>query len=114
MQSSEVIEEFVTAAVQYGEATLEGNSRVVNKQHEILRKLYQELREGYSSFESEIHQLLSHDNSYVRLHAACCLIPVSPTEAKEALVKLSSERGTLGFDAKMTLKEWEKGTLKII
>lgn len=107
------IEEFIQSAVKSGEAQVQGNSKVVNKQNKVLTGYYGVFRENFSKYQSQLIQLLNHENSYVRLHTACCLIPVSPAEAKAVLAQLSSERSLLGFIAETTLKEWEKGTLKI-
>lgn len=109
----DAIQKFIEAAEKYGAAQLEGNSRLVNRQQEVLKKLYSILRESYSQHQSDIIQLLQNDSGYVRLKASVCLIPVAPEEAKQALIRLSTEeRGLLGFEAEMTLKEWEKGRLK--
>jgi hypothetical protein len=107
------VQKFIQAAVKSSEAQVQGNSKVVNKQHKILTGYYDVFRENFSKYQSQLTQLLNHENSYVRLHTACCLIPLSPTDAKATLEQLSSERNLLGFIAETTLKEWEKGTLKI-
>jgi hypothetical protein len=40
------------------------------------------------------------------------LIPILPERAKEVLQALAAGRGTIAFNAEMTLSEWEKGNLK--
>lgn len=57
--------------------------------------------------------LLSHDDGYVRLNAALCLIPLAPEGARAALIALSREPRTLGFVVEMTLEEWDAGRLTI-
>lgn len=108
------VEEFIEVATKRGKAQLEGNSRVVNKQMTRLRQLYPLLRQYcLTGGTNNVLRLLEHENKYVRLHAAFCLIPVAPEQSRQTYIALSTEPGLLGFEAEMTLKEWDKGNLKV-
>ena len=61
-----------------------------------------------------LSRLLNHLKASVRCWAATHLLPHKEELAKLALKKIVEvNSGWIGFDAKMVLQEWEKGTLKI-
>jgi hypothetical protein len=109
----ELVHQLVEAATTLGEAQIKGDAVTVNRQQDKLTRLYGELRTHYPEVETDLKALLGHANGYVRLHAACCLVPMAPLEAKAALSQISEERGLLGLTAELMLEEWEAGRLKI-
>lgn len=108
---NKLIEEYVEAAINYGESIEKGNSKEANKNatkmHEIRNKIKQ-----VENYHNWFIPLLNHENDYVKLYSAYLLLQVVPEKAEIVLVELSKKRKLLGFEAKMTLKEWRKGNLK--
>jgi hypothetical protein len=49
----------------------------------------------------------------VKAWAATHLLGVNESLAKKVLQQISTQSSLLGFDAQMTLSEWEKGNLKL-
>lgn len=112
MELEGIIKKYIDAAIKHGEETEKGNYRLVNKQYDILARCYNELKLSGEIGINELKKLLEHPNDYVRLWASAHIIVIDPIKAKIALLDLSKRPGYLGFDAKMTLSEWEKGNLK--
>lgn len=106
-----IIENYVKASIRYGEAQEEGDSKTVNKQSSIITKIITQLEQNSELGLELIENLLEHDNEYVRFHTAFSLISIFPIKAENVLLELSSKRGLVGFEAELTLKEWEKGNL---
>lgn len=52
--------------------------------------------------------LLYHPNDYVKFHAAFSLLHVNEQLAKTVLQSLSEKEGVIGFEAQMSLSEFEK------
>jgi hypothetical protein len=72
------------------------------------------LRQRADRGESILTELLAHPNGWVRLGAATHLLPLREDRACSVLEQLSSgPRGYLEFDAKMVLREWRAGRLKV-
>lgn len=107
-----LIEKYVKASIKYGEAQEEGDSKTVNKQSSIIRKIRAELKQDSEFGLEQLEPLLEHENDYVRLKTAFSLIPLFPVKAENVLIELSSKRGLIGFEAEMTFKEWQKGNLQ--
>jgi len=62
---------------------------------------------------NKLTRLLNSENENVRLWAATHLLPTNEFEAKKVLQELALKPGFNAFSAEMTLKEWEKGNLKL-
>lgn len=106
-----LVEKFVDASIKYGEAIEEGESKIANKQSSIIRKIRKQLFE--SSKLDILIPSLQHENDYVKLNAAASVIWILPNDAREVLEELQNRRGLLGFEAKMFLREWDKGNIEI-
>lgn len=106
-----LIDIYMKNAVIHGEGTLEGNYKKTNKAHDKLINAYKKIKEFDNKLNSLL-PLLSNENISVRSWSATHLLPHS-NEAKDILKKISKEDGLLAFDAKMVLKEWENGNLKL-
>ncbi|MDY5575934.1 MAG: hypothetical protein SPF70_00430 [Lachnospiraceae bacterium] len=48
---------------------------------------------------------------YVKYHASCALLHVKSDEAINVLTNLSDKKGILGFSSKMTIREFNKGSI---
>ena len=61
----------------------------------------------------ELRNLYSHENIAVRCNAAFAVLPFDTVDAEKILEELATQRGSLVYlEARMTLQEWRKGTLK--
>lgn len=105
MDVDKELEQFVLSSVNHGKATENGDHKEANKQYKKIHKSSAQLLSNLDVFV----KLLEHENSYVRLWAGSYLIHVegSARRAQSALEQLQGEKGFLGFDAQMVLKEWK-------
>jgi len=103
MDITQAVEQFIVSSIRHGESTEQGNYKVTNKEYKIIQKLSVILLSDIEVFS----KLLTHENPYVRLAAGSYLIRVEQVKdtAITELEKLQIERGFLGFNAKMVLKE---------
>ncbi len=111
MCAEKLIEKYIDAAIKYGLAQEDGNSKRVNQSAAIIRKIRKELKENNVSYELYFEELLQHDNDYVKLKVSYDLLPILTEKAVETLVELSKKRGLIAFEAEMVLAEWKKGNL---
>jgi len=111
-----LVQRFVEASIKLEKATLAGDSKRINQESLEIMAIMKELRSIGKDAMDKLLPLLSHENNYVRCNSACCMIPVYPEKARETLTEISQlkglKAGMIGFNAKMTLKEWDKGNLK--
>lgn len=103
-----IIEKYVKASIKYGEAQREGDSKTVNRQAAIVRKIREQLKQNSVYGIEKLEPLLEHENDYVKLKTAFSLLPLLPNKAEKVLQELTSKEGLLGLEAEMTLQEWKK------
>jgi hypothetical protein len=109
MDISNIVRRYVAAAIAHGEATL-NDYRTANEQYDEMEKALHELDDlGRRDL---LLDLLEYDNAFVRCSAAADTLRIDEERATSVLVDLSKERGIVGFDAEMILKEWKKGNLR--
>lgn len=106
----ELINEYIKVSVDRGEAIKKGNSKVANKCFDKINKIILQLKSRNSLV--ELMPLLEYSNNYVRLDTACILISIYSEECKKTLQQLIDVGGMVGFTAKMTIQEWEKGNIR--
>lgn len=107
---NKIVEEYIEAAISYGIYIEAGNSKKANvnadKMHEIRMKA-----KKAENYERYFFPLLNHENDYVKLYTAYFLLQSFPENSSVIIEKLSKKKGLLGFEAKMTLEEWNKENL---
>ena len=111
------LEEYISAAITHGKATLEGDHKTANKQYSKLTKLYRTLENDESFAEACLEKLFDHTNASIRIWTAAHALGlnINVDQAIRVLQEASKDRslGILRLDAEMTLKEWQqKGRLK--
>lgn len=112
--SASVVEIYLDAAKRHGEASREGDHKLANKAHKALMMALKEIRAEPDKGVSSLRKLLANPDSFVICWAATHLLPLSEEAAKAALQALANdEAGLAAFDAKMVLREWDAGRLKI-
>lgn len=104
-----IILDFVNASINNGIAQEEGKSNQANKYYRVLEKRKKWLVDHNELCNVKFLELLNHENEYVRLHVSCALLHVKNKEAINVLSDLAKKKGILGFSAKMTISEYEKG-----
>ncbi|MBU2702606.1 HEAT repeat protein [Sporomusaceae bacterium BoRhaA] len=107
-----ILEEFVEACLKQEDSIKRGDSKTGNKQYRIIQGIRRDLKENPNYGLEKLIPFLEHSSANVRLTAAFTLIPILPEQAKTVLKALAIGRGTIAFNAEMTLAEWEKGNLK--
>jgi len=107
-----ILEEYLSACIKNGKYLDKGDPKNANKQFRILVNIKTDLNSNQGYGLDKLLPYLEFPNEYVRLHTASIVIPIAPERAKDVLGELSQKRGNIGFTAKMTLSEWEKGNLK--
>lgn len=109
--ATELVAEYRQHAARHGVATETGDHKKANKHYDRLVTALLALRaEGA---ERALLGLLSDDNAAVRCWAATNSLEIDEEQARKALEGASSQPGIAGFNARMVLSEWDKGTLKI-
>jgi hypothetical protein len=90
-----------------------GNSAASNRAHDRLHRALRELRTQPDRGETTLLGLVNHANESVCGWAATHLLPLTPDVAIAVLERLASGSGDVAFDARMVLKEWRAGRLKL-
>jgi len=108
----QILEEYIEACLKEEDSLKRGDSKTGNKQYRIIKNITRDLRSNPNYGLEKLIPFLEHPSANVRLTTAFTLIPILPKQAKEVLQVLAAGRGTIAFNAKMTLSEWEKGNLK--
>ncbi len=106
-----LINKYIEAAILQGKATNEAKSKTGNQQYTIISKIYHQLKNDPEVGLLPLVKLLNHSNDYVRLWAAAHTLSINPEKAEKVLMELSDKKPFWGFNAKMTLQEWKKGSL---
>ena len=108
------IEQYVANAAEHGRCTETGDFKKGNSAFDRMEAALTRLRQRSDKGESILTELLAHPNGWVRLEAATHLLPLRADLACLTLEQLSSgPQGYLEFDAKMVLREWRSGRLKV-
>ena len=109
------IEQYVANAAEHGRWTETGNSKKGNAAFDRMEAALTRLRQRRDKGESILTELLGHPDGWVKLEAATHLLPLRPDRACTTLEELSSgPQSYLEFNAKMVLREWRSGRLKVL
>ena len=109
----ELIAVYARAAIDQGTAK---SVRKANRSSDMMLRIARILQERGPESQTKLLPLLRHPDPRVRLWAAAYALTFAPESAEPVLQDLAAEspsaagpRGTVRFDAKMTLQEWHKG-----
>lgn len=108
----QILKEYIEACIKEEESLRRGDSKTGNKQYRIINSISRDLKTNLKYGIESLIPFLDHPNANVRLTTAFFLIPIMPEQVRTVLVELSAGRGTVAFNAEMTLSEWDKGNLK--
>ena len=105
---------YVAEAVEHGRCTESGDYKRGNAAFDRMKAALAELRRCADRGESILMELLNHPDGWVRLDAATDLLPLRVDLASTILENLASgPQSQLEFMAKMVLREWRAGRLKV-
>ena len=100
---------FEEAAIKHAEATETGNYTQANKSYQVIAKSARYLKETNSL--KQLSKLLDSESVGVRMWTATYLLPIFERNAMQILQSIASGNNIHSLTAKMTIDEWEKGTL---
>jgi len=107
------VDTFVRAATAHGAATDSGDHKEANAAYTRMIAALKKIREHADEGNAILTDLLVHEDPHVRLSAATFLLPLDEDAAIRVLEALASEPPFVGFNAKMVLREWKAGRLKL-
>lgn len=102
------------SAIAHGEFMLAGNHREANKLHDKIINTMKQIRLHEADGDAVLLELVTDKNPSVACWAATHSLRKFEAVAKDVLEKISQNRGPIGFTAKMTVQEWNKGRLNQI
>lgn len=109
-----ILKNYVAAAHAHGDASQKGDYEKANEAYERLISALLELRQSNDKGAILLKEMLNNKDSYVRCAAATHLLPLEKEVAISALEQLAADQTSLaGFNAKMVLREWRAGKLKV-
>jgi hypothetical protein len=105
---------YIAEAAEHGRCTESGDYKRGNTAFDRMNAALAELRGRADRGESILVELLNHPNGWVRLDAATDLLPLRADLASAILENLASgPRSEVEFNARMVLREWRAGRLKV-
>ena len=100
------------SAKLHGQATENGNSKQANRAYDRLRVAVAYLDD--EGRRSDLLGLTNSEDASVKMWAATFLLPTKMVrDAVRILEMVGQEAGIIGFDARMTLQEWNRGNLRL-
>lgn len=108
----DLLAKYVDNAVLHGEGTEIGDHLKTNAAHDALVEVCRAIKEKDSSLKVLL-PLLEHNEISVRGWAATHLLPVAESSATKVLEVIANGDDLFALSAKMVLKEWRDGTLKL-
>jgi hypothetical protein len=108
------VEQYVANAAEHGHCTETRDFKRGHAAFDRMEAALGRLRQRDDKGESILRELLSHPNGWVRLASATHLLPLRTDCACKTLERLASgPQSYVEFNAKMVLREWRSGTLKV-
>jgi len=108
---NELLERYREAAIKHGQGTPAGDPKLTNRSHDIIVSTFKEIKREEYGLE-RLAKFLEDEDTSVRSWAACNLLHIEKFHSRKILEHIENTDATiLGFDAKMTLKEWDTGKL---
>jgi hypothetical protein len=104
------IADLVSHYRQAAEGTSNPDPEQANKSHEMMHFLFKRLRETEEG-QAGIAGLLDDNSPHVRCWAAAHSLAWAKNRSIATLIALRDAKGHCSFDAEMTLREFEKGSL---
>jgi hypothetical protein len=109
--TSEALSRFEDAAIKHADAIEQGNHKAANKNCDLIIKVANFLKS--ESKLDLLTEFLTHSSDGVKVWAATYLLSINAEMAINVLEQIAKETGSRAFAAKITLKEWREGNLKL-
>jgi Domain of unknown function (DUF2019) len=107
-----LIEEYVQAAILYGQALSAAEHKKANKQHSRVTKVYQKLMSTGTDAQRALLELLEHPEVSVRCWAAAHALNFAPERGETMLSKIAADGPMpLSMTAETVLLGWRSRTL---
>jgi len=112
-RSIKAADDFIVAAIQHGECTETGDSKLGNKQYKKIMKSAQEIKASGKGNEI-FSELMEHPDISVKLWSASFAYQDNPVEAEQVLKSIIGiKRSLVSFTAEITLNELKSGSLTL-
>jgi hypothetical protein len=112
LDTAALVESYRAAASAHGRATESGDYRTANRNHDVLTDAYRELRARGEDAQRQLLVFLNDVDPHVRTWAATHALEFASELGERVLRLLSTHAGIVGMNAKMTLQEWSRGSLR--
>jgi hypothetical protein len=104
--------EFIDAAIQHGEATINPNAKVANRNYAILHRIYKYFQ-NHNDLAIEFYsKFYDHENASVKLWASAHSLglKINLVMSEMIMEDLAQDKslGILRLDAQYTLENWKK------
>lgn len=106
-----LVSAYRSSAADHGAATENGDYPQANRHHDMIAKIYRELRRRGDEVRSALLPLLDDFNPHVRAWAASHALEFAPERGERVLQRLAGVAGVVGLNAETTLREWKNGSL---
>jgi hypothetical protein len=110
--TEELIKLYEQAASEHGQAQVRHDYHAGNPAADRIAAIYRELRKRGRDHQQMLLALLTSSDPGVRLWAASHALEFEPSQGEAVLGDFLTTEGILAFDARVTLDEWRKGTLR--
>ncbi len=107
----DVIQNYKNLAIAHGKATLAGDYKAANKNHDKLISLVPMIRDYGKEGVAALARLAEDADDAVVCWSATHLLKSNEAKAIAALNRLTAKSGPMAFNAEMVLKQWKKGEL---
>jgi hypothetical protein len=104
-----LVVEFRTAAIKKGDGT---DDELDDMQYEVMKSSFHRLKESGDDGKEALISLLDDESKFVRVWIAAGLLVEGYSSARTVLSDIAAGSDLTSFNAKITLEEFEKGTLK--
>jgi len=107
------ITQYRQAALPHGQAIDTSDYQAYNQQYDQLAKVHSALKSKGTDAVALLGSLLQDEDNSVACWAATHLLPYQEARAIATLTRVAATSGIVGFNASITLQEWQAGRLKL-
>ncbi|WP_047451731.1 DUF2019 domain-containing protein [Alistipes sp. ZOR0009] len=109
---SDLINEYISLAIEHGETTLTGDFKRGNKIHAKMMKIVDNIKDGKPDIKEQFYTLMHHDSDSVKVWTAVTLLKTFEDEALTVLKSIEKkDKDIFALNAKMSIDSWTKGML---
>lgn len=105
------VQAYKRSAHEHKEASAQGEPERANRAYKEMMQALEAVQTHGDAGRQALVSLLKDEDLGVRISAAAHLLKTDPDKAKTVLEEAGRKPGLIGFNAKMTLREYERGHL---